>query len=110
MTNPALRKNTQLDSSNFISQAEAGTLPAVSFLKPADDDGHPGYSSLYAFENFVARAIAAVQSNTAEWKSTGDNLPNPTPEAYVPQDRPAIGDLMTMFNFRHPYYAKVQLP
>jgi phospholipase C len=39
-----------------------------------------------------------------------DNLPNPTPEAYVPQDRPAIGDLMTMFNFRHPDYAKVQLP
>ena len=181
MTNPALRKNTQLDSSNFISQAEAGTLPAVSFLKPADDDGHPGYSSLYAFENFVARAVAAVQSNTAEWKSTAifvtmdegggyydsgyiqpvsffgdgprvplilvspyarhgavdhtyndhvsilkfieanwglspltsyseDNLPNPTPEAYVPQDRPAIGDLMTMFNFHHPDYAKVQLP
>jgi phospholipase C len=70
MTNPARRTNTQLDSSNFISQAEAGTLPAVSFLKPADDDGHPGYSSLYAFENFVARAVAAVQSNTAEWKST----------------------------------------
>jgi hypothetical protein len=66
MTNPALRANTQLDSSNFISEAEAGTLPAVSFLKPADDDGHPGYSSLYAFENFVARAVAAVQSNTAE--------------------------------------------
>ena len=181
MTNPALRKNTQLDSSNFISQAEAGALPAVSFLKPADDDGHPGYSSLYAFENFVARAVAAVQSNKAEWKSTAifvtmdegggyydsgynqpvsffgdgprvplilvspyarhgavdhtyndhvsilkfieanwglspltsyseDNLPNPTPEAYVPRDRPAIGDLMTMFNFRHPDYAKVQLP
>ena len=70
MTNPALRKNTQLDSPNFISQAEAGTLPAVSFLKPADDDGHPGYSSLYAFENFVALAVAAVQSKTAEWKST----------------------------------------
>ena len=70
ITNPALRKNTQLDSSNFISQAEGWTLPAVSFLKPADDDGHPGYSSLYAFENFVARAVAAVQSNTAEWKST----------------------------------------
>ena len=181
MTNPALRANTQHDSSDFISQAEAGTLPAVSFLKPADDDGHPGYSSLYAFENFVARAVAAVQSNSAEWKSTAifitmdegggyydsgyiqpvsffgdgprvplilvspfakkgavdhtyndhvsilkfiegnwglspltsyseDNLPNPTPEAYVPRDRPAIGDLMTMFNFHHPDYAKVQLP
>jgi hypothetical protein len=39
-----------------------------------------------------------------------DNLPDPTPEAYVPRDRPAIGDLMTMFNFRHPDYARVQLP
>jgi acid phosphatase len=181
MTNPALRANTQHDSSDFITDAEKGTLPAVSFLKPADDDGHPGYSSLYAFENFVARAVAAVQSNRAEWKSTAifitmdegggyydsgyiqpvsffgdgprvplilvspfarkgavdhtyndhvsilkfieanwglppltsyseDNLPNPTPEAYVPRDRPAIGDLMTLFNFHHPDYATVQLP
>ncbi len=28
-----------------------------------------------------------------------DNLPNPAPEVYVPRNRPAIGDLMTMFNF-----------
>ena len=48
-----------------IGQAAAGTLPAVTFLKPADDDGHPGYSTLAAFENFVARAIAAVQRQPA---------------------------------------------
>jgi phospholipase C len=70
MTNPALRKNTQHDYSDFITQAENGTLPAVSFLKPGNDDGHPGYSSLPAFENFTARAIAAVQSNPTLWKST----------------------------------------
>src|SRR4029077_2768308 len=45
-------------------------LPAVSFLKPGDDDGHPGYSSLAAFENFLSTAINAVQSNAALWRST----------------------------------------
>ena len=70
MTNPSLRKNVQHGLTDFISQATSGTLPSVSFLKPGDDDGHPGYSTLAAFENFTARAIAAVQNNPAEWKST----------------------------------------
>jgi len=135
--------------------------------------GHPGYSTLAAFENFTARAIAAVQNNPAEWKSTAifvtfdesggyydsgyiqpvsffgdgprvpmivvspyarrgavdhtyndhvsilkfieanwkldpltsysaDNLPNATPQAYVPADRPAIGNLTTLFDFGRP--------
>ncbi len=50
MTNPALRKNVQHGLGDFLSEAAAGTLPAVSFLKPGDDDGHPGYSTLAAFE------------------------------------------------------------
>ena len=179
MTNPALRKNTQHDLSDFISQASKGTLPAVTFLKPGDDDGHPGYSTLAAFENFVARAVSAVQNNTAEWRSTAifitmdetggyydsgyiqpvsffgdgprvpmivvspfakrdavdhtytdhvsilkfieanwrlspltsystDNLPNPAPNVYVPQNRPAIGDLMTLFNFSSPHFATLR--
>jgi phospholipase C len=181
MTNPALRANIQHDSSDFITEAENGTLPAVSFLKPGDDDGHPGYSTLAAFENFTARAVAAVQDNPKLWRSTAifvtfdesggyydsgyiqpvsffgdgprvpllvvspftrpgyvdhtyndhvsilkfieanwrlaplsavseDNLPNPTPGAYVPRDRPAIGDLMTLFDFSHPRFATVPLP
>jgi acid phosphatase len=181
MTNPALRKNTQHDLSDFISQATKGTLPAVTFLKPGDDDSHPGYSTLAAFENFVARAIAAVQNNQAEWRSTAifitmdetggyydsgyiqpvsffgdgprvpmivvspyakrdavdhtytdhvsvlkfieanwrlspltsyseDNLPNPAPNVYVPKNRPAIGDLMTLFNFSSPHFATLRLP
>jgi acid phosphatase len=170
MTNPALRKNVQHGLQDFIDSAERGTLPAVSFLKPGDDDGHPGYSTLAAFEDFVARAVAAVQSNAAEWKSTaifvtfdesggyydsgyiepvsffgdgprvpllvvspyarrgfvdhtyndhvsilkfieanwglsplnpggGDSLPLATPEAYIPKNRPSIGNLMTLFTF-----------
>jgi acid phosphatase len=181
MTNPALRANIQHDSSDFITEAEGGTLPAVSFLKPGDDDGHPGYSTLAAFENFTARAIAAVQDNPKLWRSTAifvtfdesggyydsgyiqpvsffgdgprvplivvspftrpgfvdhtyndhvsilkfieanwrlsplsavseDNLPNPNPGAYVPSDRPAIGDLMTLFDFSRPHFATLRLP
>jgi len=180
MTNPALRADTQHDSGQFIADAEAGTLPAVSFLKPGDDDGHPGYSTLAGFENFAARAIATVQSNTALWKSTAifvtfdegggyydsgfiqpvsffgdgprvpmivvspyarrgfvdhtytdhvsilkfieanwglspltsfseDNLPNPAPGAYIPKDSPAIGNLMTEFNFRSPHFGTLKL-
>ncbi len=181
MTNPALRANTQHDSTNFITDAENGTLPAVSFLKPGDDDGHPGYSTLAAFENFAARAIAAVQDNPTLWRNTAifitfdenggyydsgyiqpvsffgdgprvpmlvispfakpgfvdhtytdhvsilkfieanwrlspltrvseDNLPNATPGVYVPKDRPAIGNLMTLFDFHHPHFGTLALP
>jgi len=170
MTNPALRKNVQHGLSDFLAAAKAGTLPAVSFLKPGDDDSHPGYSSLAAFETFLKNAVSAVQSNKKEWASTAilvtwdesggyydsgyiqpvsffgdgprvpmivvspwakrgqvdhtytdhvsilkfieanwglppltsfseDNLPNPAPQVYVPRNRPAIGNLMTMFNF-----------
>jgi phospholipase C len=181
MTNPKLRPNTQHDSDQFIADAAAGTLPAVSFLKPGNDDGHPGYSTLAAFETFAARAVAAIQSNTKLWRSTAilitmdegggyydsgyiqpvsffgdgpripmmvvspfarqgfvdhtyndhvsilkfieanwglkpltsyseDNLPNATPQAYVPKSRPAIGNLMTMFNFRDPHFGTIKLP
>jgi phospholipase C len=181
MTNPALRKNVQHGLDDFLSEAQAGTLPAVSFLKPGDDDGHPAYSTLAAFEAFTARAISAVQSSQALWKSTAifvtfdegggyydsgyiqpvsffgdgprvpmlvvspytragfvdhtytdhvsvlkfieanwrlsplsavseDNLPNATPGAYVPKVRPAIGNLMTMFDFSHPDFAVLSLP
>lgn len=180
MTNPTLRSNTQHDANQFIADAASGTLPAVSFLKPGDDDGHPGYSTLAGFENFTARAIAAVQSNPALWRSTAifvtfdetggyydsgyiqpvsffgdgprvpmivvspyarrgfvdhtytdhvsilkfieanwglspltsyseDNLPNPAPGVYVPHNRPAIGNLMTEFNFRSANFGTLPL-
>jgi acid phosphatase len=180
MTNPVLRKDVQHGLPDFIQQATHGTLPAVTFLKPGDDDGHPGYSTLAAFENFAARAISAVQNNSRLWRSTAifvtfdesggyydsgyiqpvsffgdgprvpmmvvspyarqdyidhtytdhvsilkfieanwklspltsyseDNLPNATPGAYVPKNRPAIGNLMTMFNFQNPNFATIKL-
>jgi acid phosphatase len=181
MTNPALRKNVQHGLGDFVSAAANGTLPAVTFLKPGDDDGHPGYSAMYAYETFVARAVAAVQNNPQLWRSTAifitedesggyydsgyiqpvsffgdgpripmqvvspyarqgfvdhtytdhvsilkfieanwglkpltsyseDNMPNATPQAYVPKARPAIGNLMTMFNFQNPHFGTIKLP
>jgi len=180
MTNPTLRSYTQHDSNQFIADAAKGTLPAVSFLKPGDDDSHPGYSTLAAFENFAARAIAAIQNNRKLWASTAifvtmdesggyydsgyiepvsffgdgprvpmivvspyaragfvdhtytdhvsilkfieanwglspltsyseDNLPNATPGVYLPHDRPAIGNLMTAFDFFSPHFGTVRL-
>jgi acid phosphatase len=175
MTNPALRANVQHDSSDFDADVARATLPAVSFLKPGDDDGHPGYSTLAAFEQFVSHSVAEV-ANSKLWKSTAvivtfdegggyydsgyiqpvsffgdgprvpiilvspytkpgrvdhtytdhvsvlkfieanwhlrtlsarseDNLPNPTTSGYVPGNRPAIGDLMSLFDFAHPQAA-----
>ncbi|HTT51694.1 MAG TPA: alkaline phosphatase family protein [Streptosporangiaceae bacterium] len=180
MTNPGLRKDTEYRYDQFISDAVKGRLPSVSFLRPGDDDGRPGYSTLAASENFVARAVSAVQDNPAEWKFTAifvtedesggyydsgciqpvsffgdgprvpliaispyagpgfagrtytdhvsllkfieanwqlppltsyseDNLPNATPYTYVPKVRPAIGSLMTMFQWSHPDFAPIRL-
>ena len=70
MTNPAKRADTQHGLPDFLTEARNGTLPSVSFLKPGNDDGHPGYSTLAAFENFVGKAVNAVQGNESLWKST----------------------------------------
>jgi acid phosphatase len=70
MTNPGLRANIQHGLEDFDSEAADGTLPAVSFLKPGDDDGHPAYSTLAAFEAFVTHAVTQVQNNESLWKST----------------------------------------
>jgi phospholipase C len=70
MTNPTLRANTQHGLEDFDGEVNNGTLPAVSFLKPGDDDGHPGYSTLAAFESFVNHAVDEVQNNPSLWQST----------------------------------------
>jgi phospholipase C len=175
MTDPTKRANIQHGLEDFDSEVAGGTLPAVSFLKPGDDDGHPGYSTLAAFEAFMTHAIDEVQNNPKLWKNTAifvtfdegggyydsgyvqpisffgdgtripmvvispfakpgyvshtytdhvsllkfiehnwrlgtlsgrslDNLPDPTSSPanlYVPNNRPAIGDMMDYFNFHH---------
>jgi hypothetical protein len=70
MTDPAKRANIEHGLDDFDSEATAGTLPAVTFLKPGDDDGHPGYSTLAAFEEFTTHAIDEVQNNPRLWANT----------------------------------------
>ena len=70
MTNPALRANTQHGLGDFDNEVTNGTLPAVTFLKPGDDDGHPAYSTMAAFEEFTSHAIDEVQNNPDLWKNT----------------------------------------
>jgi phospholipase C len=169
----SLKSNIK-DLLNFYSDLSAGTLPAVSFIKPDDIvDGHPGTSFPALYEAFAKKIVEAVQQQPAIWAETAifittdesgalydsgyiqpldyfgdgpriplivaspfsktgfvdhtytdhasllkfveanwglkpissrsrDNLPNPkhSPAApYFPRNSPAIGDLMTLFNF-----------
>lgn len=167
-------KNNFADMPDFYSDLQAGTLPAVSFVKPDDiTDSHPGSSLPTMYDHFVQYLVSSVQAQKELWPSTAifitfdesggyydsgyiqpidyfgdgprtvliavskyakqsyvdhtyadhaslvkfieknwglaplssssrDNLPNPTsnPSApYFPTNSPAIGDLMTMFDF-----------
>ncbi|MGH3471841.1 MAG: alkaline phosphatase family protein [Nocardioidaceae bacterium] len=183
MTNPAKRQHVQHGLEDFYSQVANGSLPAVTFLKPGDDDGHAGYSTMAAFEGFVTQAVDRVQNNPSLWKSTAimvmfdesggyydsgpiqpvsffgdgprvpllvispytkpgyvdhayndhvsilkfieanwrlspltnrslDNLPNPVQRdsAYLPSNSPAIGNLMSLFDFHHPQGSIARVP
>jgi phospholipase C len=70
MTDPTKRANTQHGLDDFDAEVANGSLPAVSFLKPGDDDGHPGYSTMPAFEALVNHTIDEVQNNESLWNST----------------------------------------
>ncbi len=49
----------------------AGTLPAVSFVKPNDlGDSHPGMSTPPLFEAFAEKIVESVQANPALWADT----------------------------------------
>jgi phospholipase C len=169
----SLRSTVNQDTSDFYAALYAGTLPAVSFVKPsALNDGHPASSKFDIFEAFARKVVTQLQANPDLWASTAvfitvdegggyydsgyiqsldffgdgtriplivvspystgghvnhsytdhvsilkfieknwglptiskrsrDNLPNPQQDSgsYVPTNRPAIGDLMDMFNF-----------
>jgi len=62
--------NHQYDLTSFWSSVDAGSMPAVSFLKAAAyQDGHAGYSSPLDEQRFVVETINRLQK-TPEWKST----------------------------------------
>ena len=175
MADPKLRGIATQDTDDFYNDLYAGTLPAVSFVKPSGvNDGHPGSSRFDIFEAFTKKLLTQLRKNPDLWNSaavfitvderggyydsgyiqsldffgdgtriplfvvspytTGghvnhsytdhvsilkfieknwnlppisnrsrDNLPNPRQDggSYVPTNRPAIGDLMDMFDFSH---------
>jgi phospholipase C len=71
MSNPALVAAHLQDTTDLYSDITAGTLPAVSFVKPGGLlDGHPESSKFGLYEGFVHKLVDAVQANPALWKST----------------------------------------
>jgi phospholipase C len=71
MTNAQIRNNNLKDTTDLYSDIAAGTLPAVSFVKPSGwVDGHPASSKWNLYEGFVKKIVDAVQSNKELWEST----------------------------------------
>lgn len=64
-------KNNIQDFTQFQTDVENGTLPAVSFIKPDEiHDGHPASSSLSIFETFASDIVDEVISQPALFKET----------------------------------------
>ena len=58
------------DETKFFAAAQAGTLPAVSFVKPLGaNNEHPGYADLVTGQQHVLDLINAVR-NGPNWKDT----------------------------------------
>ena len=58
------------DETDFIAAAHAGTLPAVSFVKPlGPDNEHPGYADLITGQQHAVDLINAVR-NGPNWSDT----------------------------------------
>jgi phospholipase C len=64
------RANHQYDTADFWAAADAGNLPAVSYLKaPAYQDGHAGYSDPLDEQTWLADTINHLES-LGTWRST----------------------------------------
>ena len=62
--------NHQYDTADFFAAANAGNLPAVSYLKaPKYQDGHAGYSDPLDEQTWLADTINQLQS-LPTWRST----------------------------------------
>jgi phospholipase C len=71
MGDPAQRQAHVRDATDFFAALDAGTLPAVSFLKPdALLDGHPASSKLDLFEAMTDKILDKLQANEKLWKET----------------------------------------
>jgi phospholipase C len=62
--------NHQYDNADFWKAVDAGSMPSVSFLKPAVyQDAHPAQSSPLDEQHFIVDTMNRLQK-TPEWKST----------------------------------------
>jgi acid phosphatase len=91
------------DETDFVAAAKAGTLPAVSFVKPSGvDNEHPNYANVITGELHSEDLINAVR-NGPNWKDTAivvtydenggfwDHVPPPPGDMWGPGTRvPAI--------------------
>ncbi|MFN2461909.1 MAG: acid phosphatase [Candidatus Velthaea sp.] len=79
------------DEANFFTDLQAGTLPAVSFIKPlGPDNEHPGYAAELQGQAHVASIVTAI-AKSPYWNSTAiivtydenggrwDHVPPPAP-------------------------------
>jgi len=58
------------DETDFVAAVTAGTLPAVSFVKPVGiNNEHPNYTDVITGENHVSSLITAIKAS-ALWKDT----------------------------------------
>ncbi len=124
----SLKQNIQ-DFQQFETDVNHNTLPAVSFIKPDEEnDGHPASSSLSKFENFATSITNEVINKPALFKDTAIMITMDEGGGYYDSgyvqpltyfgDGPripmmvvsAIGDLMQFFDFSHARSDTPQLP
>jgi len=66
MTNPARRAAHLKDTLDLYAMIEAGSLPALSYVKPSGIvDGHPATSKLDLFEGFAKKIVDMVRARPA---------------------------------------------
>jgi phospholipase C len=71
MGDPNVRTAHLKDTTDLYNDIKAGTLPAVSYVKPSGwVDGHPASSKWNLFEGFVKKVVDEVQSNKELWATT----------------------------------------
>jgi phospholipase C len=71
MGDPAQRAAHIKDATDFFTDVEQGTLPAVSYVKPDSfDDGHPASSKLNILEALIDRVIDSVKKQDDLFKET----------------------------------------
>jgi phospholipase C len=71
MANATVRTAHMKDTADLYNDIKAGTLPAVSVVKPSGlVDGHPSSSKLDLFEGFTKKIIDEVKANPSLWATT----------------------------------------